>query len=112
MPFFTPDKNRALPQLGYRQVDEVAVEDEKHDDSPAFFSEVVPAAFRLDNPIVSLYQGTGRISTKLSQERDPDFDPFNSIEGYEEYAFRFVDADSQEEVNWIKSKIDQHLKCR
>lgn len=42
--------------------------------------------------------------------RDPNYDPFQNIAGYEEYAHSFIDANSDEDVYRIKARIDAELK--
>ncbi|HYM46729.1 MAG TPA: hypothetical protein VES65_11300 [Solirubrobacteraceae bacterium] len=43
----------------------------------------------------------------------PGFDPLNSIpKGYEQYATRFLGADSPEEMHWTRQRIDQELSDR
>lgn len=51
--------------------------------SPSFFGETFPAAFRTENTVVSALVG---VSTPFPERIDLDFDPFESIEGYEEFA--------------------------
>jgi len=112
MPFFTPDKNRVLPQLGYRQVDDVMAADEQQSESPAFLTETVPAAFRSTNSVVSLSKIPEKFWVAFSDPGDSDYDPFDAIEGYEGYEDRFFDARTQEQVNWIKAQINQERQDR
>jgi hypothetical protein len=74
---------------------------------PEFFSEVIPAAFRRENIIVSALSGDRDPAPGVQA---PEFDPFEQIEGYEPWARAFIDADSPEEVARIKGRIDQELQ--
>lgn len=72
------------------------------------FGEVLGAAFRRENLI-------GSFLSDDSGDReitDTDFDPFKGLEGteYAEHAKKFVYADSEEEVERIKSQIDREKK--
>lgn len=76
-------------------------------DSPGA-TETVGAAFRLENPVASFFASEKPLSFKFNQEPvDPDYDPFADIEGYEENARSFKDANSQDEVSRIKRDIDR-----
>lgn len=66
------------------------------------------AAFRQENTISNIYGAL----TKDRKATNPDFDPFAGIEGYEQYANEFIYADSEDEVNQVKTKIDKELADR
>lgn len=73
-------------------------------ESPAFWSETIPAAFRRENSIVS----------GLSQDADAgedisfDYDP--NIEGYEEYKSRFAFTYNESQEQSLKTKIDREIQ--
>ena len=41
---------------------------------------------------------------------DPRFDPFKQIQGYEDYAAAFIDANSEDDVSRIKARIDKERR--
>lgn len=83
-------------------------------DTPDFIRETVPAAFRLENTIGALSQD------RFTPQRDDqhrlvinqDYDPFDKIDGYEDYAASFAFANNDDEVAKIKRIIDRERKDR
>ncbi len=69
----------------------------------------MPAAFRRDNTLGSFLADESGVLTRFDLEHnvDPDFDPFLNLHGYEEYASSFAFANSNEDVQLIKSQIDR-----
>ena len=68
--------------------------------------ETLGAAFRLENPIASAI--ANEIPDTLSgpfgaSQVKEDFNPFEDIEGYEEHAVSFKDANSPDDVLRVKS---------
>lgn len=86
------------------------------DDAPNFFTEVVPAAFRLENMFFSLgSRADGSPPVGPGRRLDPTYNPFSNPEnlsGYETYANEFIGANSDEEVDAIKANIDRELADR
>jgi hypothetical protein len=77
---------------------------------PDFTRETLPAAFNLYNTVTSVANAAG--SASVGERAVPDFDPFRSIQGYEDWADAFVDADTPEQVARIKAKIDRENRSR
>lgn len=75
-------------------------------------SEVFGAAFRMENTAVSLInsQTTG-INTPF-QNIDRSFDPFEDIEGFEQFADEFTFANSQQDVEAVKRQITREQQDR
>ena len=74
--------------------------------------DVAAAAERQSNVAGMLYD---RFYTnpKPGAPAVPGFDPIASVpKGYEAYADRFLDANSPQEVQWVKGRIDQELSDR
>lgn len=67
------------------------------------------AAFRMENPIVSAETGY-----RFSGEFDPDYRPWNDIQGthYEAFADRFTDARNASQTELMKAQIDRELDDR
>lgn len=78
-------------------------------ESPAFFGDVLPAAFRRENTVVSALSTPAEARVRPGAQV-PDFDPFEDLIGYEPWAGAFVDADRPEEVAAIKARIDSELR--
>ncbi len=74
---------------------------------PDFLDETLPAAFRLENTVISAF-GARPSAAPI----DPLFDPYEHIEGYEAYPFAFVNANSPTDVAEIKMRIDRELEDR
>lgn len=80
---------------------------------PAFFSDLLPAAFRMDNVVGSLIANTKDMSKYMPwYEVNESFNPFDHINGYEEYADSFVAANNTYEVDDIKKQIDEERASR
>lgn len=87
---------------------------------PSFWGETVPAAFDLGNSLVSASNAAGEAYRDFAAQThipggstvDPSFDPFGSIGGYEEYASRFAEADTPQDVANIKRRIDKELAAK
>lgn len=72
------------------------------------FGETFKANFKLEN---SVYNA----AKEIFQERepfDPNFDPFDNIEGYEEFASEFIGDNGLEDITRTKQKIDSELEAR
>lgn len=67
------------------------------------FGRLLDAAFAESNIAGSVQESR---QYRLGSTFDPSFDPFQNIEGYEDYATSFVDANNDEDVFRVKSKID------
>lgn len=67
------------------------------------FSKLFEAAFERENPF-------GSASVAATQPAlapfDPSFDPFQNIQGYEDYVSAFRDANSPDDVANVKARID------
>lgn len=70
--------------------------------------ETLKAAFRQENTVWSAL--TYGLSNSAESEYNPDFDPFEHISGYEDYAEAFTDANTLDDINKIKSQIDKELQ--
>lgn len=82
------------------------------DPSPSVL-DTLGAAFRQENLVGSLAaRETGGYSTKDLWRVDPDFNPFDDIEGYEEYADRFEHVFNAEAASVLKSNIDRERTDR
>lgn len=69
------------------------------------------AAFRSQNVGGMIYDRLK--NPEPSTPAAPGFDPLSVVPaGYEQFADRFLDADSPEQVNWIKGRIDQETADR
>lgn len=75
-------------------------------------SEVFGAAFRLENTAVSAIVNQNANIDNPTREIDTTFDPFEMVEGYEDFADSFVNANTPEEVDIIKRQIDRELDDR
>lgn len=77
------------------------------------FLDVAAAAERSSNLAGTLYSTLSDLSSKPEAKQQPGYDPVQAIpKGYEQYGDRFLDAQSPEEVQWIKSRIDSELVDR
>lgn len=95
-----PDRPPApIDLIAGRDVERPTVEPE----SPSFFGEVLPAAFRQGNLISSMYDRVANYPGGFTF--DPNFDPGEHIEGHEADWRHFVRAGSVEEVQFIKDKL-------
>lgn len=74
-------------------------------------SSVLGAAFRLENPVVSLFNG-GRVDQ--SEPFDPEYRPYEDIQGtkYEQYSDRFVEVRNERQGTMVKSQIDREIEDR
>lgn len=98
MPFVTADEPQRIDTL------RPAVQPP----APDLFAETIPAAFRAQNIVASAL--ARRIGPQAPAV--PGFDPFDHIEGYEDYARQFLNADSPDDVARIRSQIDRELRDR
>lgn len=98
------DKMQAIPEAK-----ESTLDSELKDAEPAFFSELLPAAFRRGNTVGSFYSNDAGNLTRFDLDHtiNSDFDPFPDLHGYEEYASSFAFANSNEDVQLIKTQIDR-----
>ena len=103
MPFIKRDE-RILGELA-RKYDE-RLEVEKRADKPELFTETIPAAYRLENSIGALLSNDFSKVGAIARFNE-DYDPFENIDGYEEYvdAFAYANNDTDKEI--IKKQIDQ-----
>ncbi|WP_417733129.1 hypothetical protein [Rosistilla oblonga] len=106
MPFFE-DINTARGQIG-------TIPEPVTPDTPDFFRETVPAAFRLENTIGAMSQD--RFKPQRDERHrlviDAQFDPFEDIAGYEAYSDSFAFANSPDDVANIKRVIGRETKDR
>ena len=77
--------------------------------TPGFFEETFPAAFRVENTVVSALVGD---SIPFPERLDLTFDPFSDIEGYEDFAEAFIPANNPDDVVRVKAQIDRELEDR
>jgi hypothetical protein len=70
-------------------------------------SQTLGAAFETGNSIVSEFE-----SAHIGLRRNLEYDSFANIQGYEEFADAFIEADSDEDVALIKSDIDREKQNR
>ncbi|WP_375173383.1 hypothetical protein [Pseudooceanicola sp.] len=75
-------------------------------------SQVLGAAFRLENPVVSLL--SNKAFEDASKPFDPDYRPWDDIQGteYEPYAERFTGARDAIDVATMKLQLDRELEDR
>jgi hypothetical protein len=73
-------------------------------------ADIFAAAFRQENSLVS-WASSG---FSLGQEfiPDPSYDPFNDIQGYEQFADSFTESTSMQQTELIKMQIGKELKDR
>lgn len=73
--------------------------------------DVTAAAFRQSNILSSVFDRAANEGPQTAPQ--PGYDPFGNggedIKGYEDYAHRFVDAESPEQVQAIKNRISSEL---
>jgi len=82
--------------------------DQPRTDAPGW-ADTLGAAFRAENSVgsaISAYE------YRRPDENDPDFDPFANIKGYEQYAGRFIGANSPADVAAIKDRVTNETKDR
>ncbi|MBF0169382.1 MAG: hypothetical protein HQL45_17380, partial [Alphaproteobacteria bacterium] len=94
MPFVS--ENMAGGNLPAQMPEEFAVP------RPDFMRETLPAAFDLYNTVPAVVNVIPLPHIDQAKP-DPAFDPFQSIQGYEEWAGSFVHADTPDEVARIKA---------
>lgn len=79
-------------------------------DRPAFWTQTVPAAFRLDNSVASFLSSNAPV---LFQDQwDKNYDVFNDIAGYEDYADKLAVARNKTHADQIKADIDAENNAR
>lgn len=71
-------------------------------DSPSFWSETIPAAFRKENSVVS---GLSHEGSSTSDDVSLDYVP--NTEGYDEYKSRFAFTHNESQEQALKTKIDR-----
>ena len=83
------------------------IADENRSQPEVTFSETFGAAMRSFNTISNVADLATRTST--TGDIDPDFDSLTeeNLQGYEEYADRFIDITNQEDSQIIKERIDK-----
>lgn len=69
------------------------------------FKEKLGAAWRTQNTVGSAMEAL-KEGIKNPQAQ-PNYNPMNDLHGYEEYAFSFLHAESAEETNSMKARIDR-----
>lgn len=78
---------------------------------PATVMGTLGAATRLNNVAGAFFDNLRNPKPEVSPV--PGFDPLTSVpKGYEEYADRFLDARSPEEMEWTKNRINDELQDR
>ncbi len=79
---------------------------------PAFFSETLPAAFRLENTVASLIAKSRGVDGESLI--DPDFDAFEDIEGtvFEQHPRALVGVGNAEEKERARIGLEQELRDR
>ena len=78
-------------------------------DNPEFWADTVPATLGYQYaPILN----TVRNTVKYGTDREPNFNPLDDIDGYEEYQHVLMDAVSTEHLSDIKMQIDENKKRR
>lgn len=81
--------------------------------APSFWSQTVPAAFRMENTVGSAVARTPGAPGALDRSAiNPGFDPFKDIAGYETNADSFAYANSDAEVAALKRQIDREREDR
>lgn len=74
--------------------------------------DVFGAAFRLENTAVSAIANQNQNLSDPLRQINNFYDPFEKIEGYEEFADQFSSANTDQEVESIKRQIDRELDDR
>lgn len=99
MPFIETDKyaNVLEPKVDTPIDDLNDVERE----SPAFWSQTIPAAFRRDNSVVS------GLTVEVGDIEGASLDYKPNVDGYEEYKSRFAFTYNQSQENSLKTQIDK-----
>lgn len=98
MPFL-PDGPRPLLK---------GAQDAPEPQKPDFFNDVLPAALRTENMVGSFLTHPNIGLNAI----DPNFNPFENIEGYEDAAEAFVHANNEDDVLRVKQAIDRERKDR
>lgn len=75
------------------------------------FSAVAGAAWRQDN-IIGSYLASPRREVDDFMRVDPNYNPYNDLKGYEQYADRFEEVFNPEAAFAVKAGIDQENKDR
>jgi hypothetical protein len=71
------------------------------------FGKLFEAALQRQNPYVSAIEALRQPSFA---PYDPEFDPFTNIQGYEDYASAFINANNEDDVLSVKTRIDAERK--
>lgn len=104
---FIPQSQRFL---GFGTLDDLRPAERQPNPTPDFFTEVIPAAFELENTAVNFY----RWLTAPNFEDEAGFDAFSAenIAGYELDAMAFMDSESVAEQQFIKDQLDRERASR
>lgn len=80
-------------------------------ETPEFEASVLGAAFRQENPIISML---GSSDHDPMMRFDPDYNPWQDVQGtkYEAYGDKFAGALNSEDVSRMKNQIDQEIEDR
>jgi len=101
MPFIKPQKLGKVQRFDVPKETETSAFDTFH------------SAFALHNSLSS-YIDRAEPDFDVSHETllTSDYDPFDNIEGYEPFADSFIESNSPEQTEWIKSRIDDENRKR
>lgn len=81
-------------------------------DDLGFFDFIAPA-FRIENTVGSFIEGQALTATPtFSPDFVEDFDPFQNLDGYEEFIISFAGANSPADIERVKQKIDREREDR
>jgi hypothetical protein len=75
-------------------------------------TDVLKAAFSLDNTVGSFLTKFNNIETRDNRVSDPNYDAWEDLEGYEDYKKDFVFAETKADVDFIKRNIDDQRSNR
>lgn len=111
MPIFEQDELLAGTSAGELE----AVGEEVSPVATSTFNETLEASFKLDNTVFNIVKETMDRDADTSAT-NPDFDPFEGdgrkLQGYEQYADRFIGANSDKDIAIIKADVDHELEQR
>lgn len=99
------DDNQVQDRLSQQPAEQLAEQQATNEQNQPGFFETLGAAFKTDNTVFNVVRGV--MEPDLDGGRlNPDFDPFANIQGYEEYASNFVEANSDRDVELIKQRVE------
>ena len=83
----------------------------QHDNPDPSFMETLKAAWQRENLIGStLSSNRSMMDNQEFFEIDPDYNPFDDLEGYEEHEDKFVDVFNKKAADAVKADIDRERK--